>query len=227
MGIIAALLFLSAPLFSQAKLSFEGEGKPLNFGDVYAGNKLTHEVVITNKGRDTLHITNVRAQCGCTATLLKENTIAPGDSTHMTVTFDSKNYPPQKVVKHVYVTSNDTATGGIRTLEFVATIYSALTLDPVFFSFNQARVDSEYRKTLKIVNTSKAPITIESIKLRDKVDFLKLSLGKKHLDPGESTELAAVLLASKAGSFQGIIDMKTNNPDQKNVEIRYLAWVNR
>src|ERR1043165_3054983 len=109
LAFLAVTFVFTVGLNAQARIQLEGEGKALDFGDVYAGSKLVHDVTIKNVGKDTLRISDVHAQCGCTATLLQENTIAPDGSTRMTVTFDSKNYPPGKVTKHVYITSNDTS----------------------------------------------------------------------------------------------------------------------
>ena len=220
----ALLLGLTFSLIAQPKLKFEGDGKALDFGDVTAGKKLTHVVSLQNVGRDTLRISNVKAQCGCTATLLKDNVLAPGAKTEMTVTFDSKNYAPGKVTKHVYVTSNDSLLP-TQSLEFNATVGVPITVDPAFFNFNQAKVDSSFSKTLVITNTSKRAVEIDSLSFKS--DNLVLKLAKKHLEPGESTELIGTLHPGTAGSYQGSIDMYTSHPDQPKIEIRYIAWINR
>lgn len=223
-GATLLIVAFSLTLLGQARLQFEGKGKALDFGEVTAGMKLTHVVSLENIGKDTLHISNVKAQCGCTATLLKDNTLAPGAKTEMTVTFDSKNYAQGKVTKHVYVTSNDSLLP-TQSLEFTATISVPLKIDPAFFNFNQAKVDSSFTKTLTLTNTSRRVIDIDSLSFQS--DALKLKLGKKHLQPGESTELEGTLRPDKPGSYQGSIEMYTTHPDQPKIEIRYIAWINR
>src|SRR5919108_5399266 len=79
------------------------QGNSLNFGDALTDTKVTKEVTIKNMGKDTLRILEAKAQCGCTATLLKDSTLAPHDSTKLGITFDTRNYPPGSVIKHVYI----------------------------------------------------------------------------------------------------------------------------
>ncbi|MFI5251576.1 MAG: DUF1573 domain-containing protein [Bacteroidota bacterium] len=209
---------------SQAKLSI-GDNKPMDFGDVNSGAKLNHVVTLKNIGNDTLRIGNVKAQCGCTATVLKSSTVPPHDSTTLNVTFNSGGYPPGKVTKHVYITSNDTAMNGTYTMEFLASVITPLMVDPQFFSFPSAKVDSTYKKTLTLTNKSKLPVSIDSIS--GATEQITFTLGKMKLMPGEQTSIDAVLHPVKSGSFQGSLTLFTTVPDQPKLDIRYLAWINR
>jgi hypothetical protein len=223
-SIVFICLFSITLGFSQSKLSV-GDGKQMDFGDVNAGTKLVHDVAVRNLGNDTLRITEVKAQCGCTATMLSNNTIAPHDSTTLNIVFNSAGYPPGKVTKHVYITSNDTGSHGIYTLEFVASVITPLMLDPAFFSFTNAKVDSSYKKTITILNKTKQPVSIDSISGNS--EQISFSLSKTKLLPGEQTVLQAVLHPVKAGSYQGSVTLFTSVPDQPKLDIRYVAWINR
>jgi hypothetical protein len=223
-SIVFICLFSITPGFSQSRLSV-GDGKQMDFGDVNAGTKLVHDVTVRNLGNDTLRITEVKAQCGCTATMLSNNTIAPHDSTSLNIVFNSAGYPPGKVTKHVYITSNDTGSHGIYTLEFVASVITPLMLDPTFFSFPSAKIDSIYKKSITILNKTKQPVSIDS--LSGSSEQISFSLEKTKLLPGEQTTLQAVLHPVKAGSYQGAVTLFTSVPDQPKLEIRYVAWINR
>lgn len=223
-GIAAVMFFFALPLLAQPKIVLEGGGKSIEFGEVLAGNKISRNVLITNTGKDTLKISSVRAQCGCTATELKHGFVAPGDSTTVLITFNSNGYPNGKVVKHVYVTSND-STNANATLEFTANVIIPLMVTPAYFNFNQAKIDSTYEKSLTVTNNSKVPINIDSLSVQ--ANYMTVKLGKRHLAPGESTQLEAVLHPTTSGSFEGVVQMSTDHPAQRKVEVRYLAWVTR
>jgi hypothetical protein len=210
--------------FSQARISL-GTDKQMDFGDVNAGTKLTHDVTIRNLGNDTLRIADVKAQCGCTATMLSNNTVGPHDSTKLNVVFNSAGYQPGKVTKHVYITSNDSGSHGIYTLEFVATVITPIMIDPSYFGFNNARLDTVYKKSLTITNKSKNPISIDS--LSGNTEQITFSLGKTKLGPGEQTTIEAVLHPVKAGSYQGSVTLFTSVSDQPRLDIKYVAWINR
>ena len=59
------------------------------FGDIKQGETVSHTFVLTNSGGDLLKISNVQASCGCTAAVPEKNELAPGESTNLTVKFNS------------------------------------------------------------------------------------------------------------------------------------------
>ena len=59
-------------------------------------------------GTDTLIIGRVHSSCGCTAALVSNDEIAPGDSAEIKATFRSKGFSG-KVEKKIYVDTNDPA----------------------------------------------------------------------------------------------------------------------
>lgn len=77
-----------------------------NFGTVKEGDVLTYNFAIENKGTQPLIIKNVKSSCGCTAALVNEKTINPGQSSSIKVEFDT-NGRLGKVTKTIAVISND------------------------------------------------------------------------------------------------------------------------
>ncbi|MBI4547371.1 MAG: DUF1573 domain-containing protein [Ignavibacteriae bacterium] len=210
-------------LFAQPKIQVL-PGTQLEYGDIYQGKKVEKIVTIKNVGTDTLHISNVRAQCGCTATMLTQNTLAPNDSGKLQITFNTDNQNG-KVSKQVYVSSND-STNPKLTITFSANVLKVLNLTPSFFAFNNSKVDSTYTKTITIMNpSSKEAIKILSVDT--KFDQIKVSLMKNQLMPGEQTELQAVFHPTRPGTYQGVIEMLTDNQMQPKIEVKFNAWVNR
>ncbi len=103
------LIIIASALFAQEKAKAPKIYSPnrfYNFGDLREGQVVHHTFIVKNKGTDTLKIYKVRSSCGCTVAKLKKQTIAPGDSTFIDVTFNSKNRQGLQK-KYVYVFSND------------------------------------------------------------------------------------------------------------------------
>ncbi|TAK56055.1 MAG: DUF1573 domain-containing protein [Bacteroidetes bacterium] len=221
--LVASLFIISVFSYAQPKIQLN-EGSNLEFGDVVSGNKISKEISIKNGGTDTLHIKDVRAQCGCTATLLTEKILAPNQAANLSITFNSAGYRPGRATKHVYIDSDDPATPTM-TIEFSPNVIQYLEATPNMLSFNSAKVDTVITKSVMVKNTSKDTINIVAVD--SKFEYLKVSLSKQHLVPGDSTELTGVLNTPKAGSYQSTVTLLTDNPNLPKFEIKSFMWVNR
>jgi hypothetical protein len=199
-------------------------GTTLDLGDYYRGQKPEQLITLKNVGTDTLRISEVKAQCGCTATLLSKKVLGPSQEGELKITFDTHSYSG-KVTKQVYVSSNDSTTPKL-TISFTTNVLEVLTINPGYFAFDQAKLDSTYTKTLTITNPSqKQAVKITSIKSPS--DQIKVTLMKNELMPGEQTQLQATFHAAKSGTDNGVIELTTDQALQPKFEVRFYAWVNR
>jgi hypothetical protein len=87
------------PKFQIDKLSHD-------FGLIKQGDKLTTLFTITNSGKDMLVIYKVKPSCGCTITNLEKKMIANGESTKLSITFDSQGKEGVQE-KHINIYTND------------------------------------------------------------------------------------------------------------------------
>lgn len=218
---VLSLVVCSAISLSQPKLSLV-DGNKFDFGDVYRGSKAIQIMVVKNIGTDTLNISNISAQCGCTGTMISKNKLGPNETGKLSITFNSGNFSG-KVTKHVYISSNDPSSPK-DTVEFHANVRSALTVSPEALSFNISKGDTTYVRTVTITNPNKQAIKILSVVT--KFDQLKTTLMKYELMPGEQTELQTILRPEKPGSYQGIIELRTDHPLQPVVSINVFEWYN-
>ncbi len=92
-----------------------------DFGNIARGTKVEHTFKFTNTGKAPLVITNASSSCGCTVpTYPQGETIAPGETSEMTVVFDGSGQG--QVTKTVSVTANtEKGTEQIRIKAFVET----------------------------------------------------------------------------------------------------------
>ena len=78
-----------------------------DFGKVKEGQKVEYIFKFQNKGTESLVIKNVKTSCGCTAAVVSESNIKPGQDGSIKVNFDTKNRSGRNS-KSITVVSNDT-----------------------------------------------------------------------------------------------------------------------
>ncbi len=71
-----------------AKISFKENEH--DFGEIVAGETITHAFKFTNTGSADLIISNVLTSCGCTVSEFPKENIKPGESGVIKLTFDSR-----------------------------------------------------------------------------------------------------------------------------------------
>lgn len=80
--------------------------KEQGFGNIKPGEKANCDFTLTNTGKSELIIRKTKASCGCTAVTLGQKSIAPGQSTVIRTTFDSKGKSGRQY-KTITVITND------------------------------------------------------------------------------------------------------------------------
>jgi len=84
----------------------EIEPKDHDFGGVRQDQKLVYEFAVTNIGTEDLEIRRISTSCGCTAAILAERIVKPGESTTLEVILETRKYKGV-IDKSVSVASND------------------------------------------------------------------------------------------------------------------------
>lgn len=223
-AVISLIIIISFTSYADEPKIKVHPGTTLDLGDMYQGQKIGRTVTLTNIGNDTLRITGVKAQCGCTATLIDKKEVAPNDSAKLDITFDSQSWLG-KVTKQVYITSNDTTNSKL-TVNLTANIIQILKLTPPYFGFDNTKVDSEYVRTVTITNPSQEK-TVNITSVNTKLEHVKLTLLKNSLMPGEQTEMKVFFKPVKTGSWQGTVEVNTDHPLQPKFDIKVYIWVSR
>jgi len=103
----------TAPVATEAAIVAPEEALSLkemefNFGKIPQGKPVTHIFEVTNKSAVALKISNVQASCGCTTPEWeREKTVAPGESTKITVGYNAAAEGP--FTKQITITYNGSA----------------------------------------------------------------------------------------------------------------------
>jgi len=222
-ALFLGILFLTGIGFAQPKIELV-TGNTIDMGSVYGGEIVEKIAVIRNAGTDTLTITNVKAQCGCTATLLSEKVLAPNDSGKLSISFNTKGQNGHRS-KQVYVSSNDPANPKV-TITFSADVMSVLDIMPKVVAFNNSKVDSTYTQTVTIKNPS-ATEAVNILSVTSDLPLIKTSLMKNKLAPGEETQLQVSIAPTKSGTMNGKIAIKTDHKKQPEFDLGVFAFVSK
>jgi len=78
-----------------------------DFGKVTEGKKVEYTFKFQNKGTESLIIKDVKTSCGCTAAVVSNSTIKPGEVGSIKVDFDTKSRQGRNS-KSITIVSNDT-----------------------------------------------------------------------------------------------------------------------
>lgn len=223
LGIALCLLFATGIGVSQPKIAIL-TGNTIDMGSVYSGEVVEKIAVLKNTGTDTLTISNVKAQCGCTATLLSEKVLAPNDTGKLSISFNTAGQHGHRS-KQVYVTSNDPANPKL-TITFSADVMSVLDVMPKVVAFNHSKVDSNETQTVTVKNPS-ATESVNILSVTVDNPSITTTLMKNKLAPGEETQLQVSIAPTKSGTMNGKITIKTNHKKQPQFDIGVFAFVSK
>ncbi|MGB2697313.1 MAG: DUF1573 domain-containing protein [Candidatus Zixiibacteriota bacterium] len=159
-----------------------------DFGHIPNCAKVSRIFQIENQGSDTLIITRVRSDCGCTHTPLSKSKIAPGEMAELELIFDPRKFHGQ-IQKAVSIASNDKDTP-LSDIVFTAQVdlkNSMVRLNPEGLLFDTLAPNQEMVEKVDVENISGSEIFI-SVVLQPK-EFIDCGIGKLELSPGESTQI--------------------------------------
>ncbi|MDL1892429.1 DUF1573 domain-containing protein [Sphingobacteriales bacterium CHB3] len=218
--VLACLSIATLSLYAQPKMEIVG-GTKFDFGDVYRGKKVDHKVVVKNTGNQTLELGRVDVSCGCTGTVVSNNSIAPGKTGEVLITFNSTNFSG-KVTKNVTINSN--ATNSPVVVEFQSNVIQEIVISPQQFWFRDAEVGRPSVAKISLTNNSNIPVTLTNYTCN--LAGFKLTLPTSPVKPGQSVELTAELKSDKAISvLNDGVSIKTSSQNEPDVFVRIFGTV--
>jgi len=212
--------FFFSVAFGQPKLLVVG-GTELNFGDVPNFTPTKHRIVLKNIGTDTLILSEIGTSCGCTATLLSNDHIAPKDSANLDVTFDAERFSGETVRKRISMVTNDNTQASVG-INFSANVVKVIQLEPKYF-YIRTLDDSIGTGSLTITNSSERTIHITSI--RSTQSIFTPSISERILKPGDSATLSVTIPPSSSGTYTGNIELTIDHSLAKQINIRCFSLV--
>ena len=178
------------------------------FGQIEQGAKVVHTFSFRNNGDETLTVTRVKSSCGCTAALVANREIPPGEEGEVKATFDSGHFVGQ-VVKTIYLYSNDPRQ---QVTQFVlkGVVRPELELKPKSINFGTITPGTVHRQEVQIINQGKKAIQFPSVKVNSPLLAAKMSANE--VKPGESVKIVVELLPVDGDAqIGGYVIVRTTN----------------
>ena len=204
-----------------------------DFGDIKQGEKVSHDFVLSNSGGDLLTISNVSASCGCTAAKPEKNELAPGESTNLTVSFNSSGRRG-KQNKTIRIFSNDP-----QNPEMVLTITGVVVLPgegtgnspTIYFpetqhDFGKVNEGDKVNYTFRFVNKGETALQIKDIKTSCGCTAALVSTD--NLKPGQEGTIKVELnTKNRSGKMSKTVTVQSNDPNDPSKILTVYADVIR
>jgi hypothetical protein len=177
----------------------------INFGMVAQGEKVERVFSFTNSGDEALQIERVKSSCGCTAALLSNRTLAPGESGEVRATFDSTRFQGM-VVKTIYLYTNDPLHKVVQ-LHLRGDVRREISFSPSRLTLGPVEPGQEASGQLTIFNDSDKEIVVEQVEATAKE--IKVDFQSRSLQPKEKTDIPLrVTVPAEKGAFSAYLLVK-------------------
>jgi hypothetical protein len=156
-----------------------------DFGTLRDSETLTHKFLLRNEGTGVLEITNVRASCGCTATELEKDKLAPGEEVHIGAVVNLSGRQG-KQVKAITITTNDPETQSLQ-LRMEGMVTASIQVDPDRVNFGEIKDDNPREAIINITSTlDDLTFTVQSAEVTD-MDFIQHEI--KEVEAGKAYQV--------------------------------------
>lgn len=196
-----------------------------DFGMVKEGEVAVHIFKIRNVGDKDLEIKDIRTSCGCTAALLSDKTISPGKTAEIKVTYDSRGRPG-KFRKTITLYSNAENQN-----QLTLSVYGEVVegekpkgyTNPGFKDLGEVEMGNEILTSFYLHSTGKIPLIVNEIITTQGIQVLPWE--KDTLNPGDSLEIKVKITPNTQERFDGVVIVKTNDPNLPQKFFRVQAKV--
>ncbi len=154
---VAFLICLcGSPAFAVPDMKFTST--QFDFGEVYQGARVQHAFEFVNAGQDPLLIDRVRSSCGCTAVLVSEKNLAPGEKGQIKTNFDSTRFRGS-VSKTIYLYSNDPVKPVVQ-LKIKGEVLEIIAVEPEQVNFGTVPGDQTLTSKVILRNQGETLMTL-------------------------------------------------------------------
>jgi len=195
------------------------EKPDFDFGQIFKGQKVEHIYEFENRGKDILNIRKVKTSCGCTAAILTNKTIPPGNTGEIRATFNP-GFRTGNVTKSISVISNDPERPSYK-LTISGEIIEDVSIKPRNIDFGSVSLGEKTSKTVTIKSQTKPDFKIK--KITPSKPFINASITEEK--NGEYIIKVALENNPEIGRFSGGIYLETNSQRQKKVTVPFFGEI--
>lgn len=213
-SVVGLLLVLTAP--ARADLRFDDTR--IDAGQVRAGFPLQKTFAFANAGGDTVHITSVRASCGCAAPQLERRTLAPGERGSVRVSVNSLGQPEGPHLWTIHVTYQEAGNTREAALELAAHIVTEVSVRPAVLTLFAGQ-----KLTHDIVVRDRRAQPMRIREVRASSPHVRPQLGDAQVDAAGLRAWKIALELSDdfpAGRHEEVVSIYTDDADYAELRVR-------
>jgi len=190
-----------------------------DFGAVEPRAKLKAQFMLKNVGTETIQLDKkLGSSCSCTVPTLKKNTLAPGETVPVSISFTTPSNPG-RTSKQLWVTTQAPALPAKLTMTVSATVKEYIKVTPARLELD-FRMNNDQPKAIVIESTDNVPFKVTGFSAANGVI-------KVNYDPEkEATRhtLPITLDMDKLRQYpSGVLVVRVNHPKTKSVNAAYQA----
>lgn len=202
----------------------EFEETTYDVGPVWEGDKAEHIFKFKNTGASTLVIKKVSTSCGCTAALVSNKNIEPGEAGEIKTEFNTRRYHGQQS-KNIFVSTNDPLNSSIQ-LQLKTEVKTVARFSPRSIFFRDVTRGESPSQVIKLVSQD------EPFKLTGVTASPVFFQARVQGEPGESGEgknpiSIEVSLSpdTPIGQHKGTLTVGTDHPRMLQLQTDLTAQV--
>jgi len=215
--LLPPLVTLVLPAIVFAKLEITPAA--IDLGKLKQNVKVEREVTITNTGATSEEILQVHADCSCTAAAPAKRTLAPGESTTMTVTLETRTFNGRL---HRQVTLQSTTGTAAVSFELTVSPYEDWTVTPSPVVLSPSRIQDEAHATVLLTYLGEK--NSRAVEARSNLPWLEASLTTQG-DQSWLLNLHKTAQGAAAGNHSVIVMVRTSDPGESLLSIPVIVPV--
>lgn len=188
-----------------------------DFGSVPLGPTLSHPFRVTNNTKQTVQISGLRVSCGCVAAVAQDSVLAPGQSTVILATMDTRRFNGVKTVT-IFVNISAPQSEEVR-LWVQANSRSDVTVTPEAFSFGQVKRSSAPAGSVNITFLGGGHWAITGVQCDSNYVRAKATEATRNMNEVTYKVSAQLRGDAPAGKWFTDIWLTTNNPSTPRVRV--------
>jgi hypothetical protein len=215
--IFTTTLVLAAPVWadSWADALFDEHAK--DFGAVPRGPTLTHAFRLTNKTNQPVHISGVRVSCGCVSASAVQDHLAPGESTSIQSTMDTRRFTGFKSVT-IYVQFDQPQWEEVR-LSVQANGRDDISITPEMLTFGKVKKGSTSTASVNLTFPGGSGWVVSDVETES--NYIQASLKEQRQDATEAGyHLTATIRAdAPVGKWYSDVWLRTNSQSMPRIRV--------
>lgn len=217
-------IFVFALTISAAGPDISFEKTTVDFGTVQGGTILKYTFKYKNTGDQPLTITKIQAPCGCTAVQKTEGSVPPGQWGELQAQVNTQGFR-SKIEKYIYVDTNVAHMPRVTLVMNAVVVYDIDIMPSEFIPFYNVKSGESVTKEVKIVNSTKNPLTLSKPVLEG-TDIKLFTVNLEEIRKGMEYKVKVSFKApDKSGNFAGEIIMTTNSKNKPEIRLPISAYV--